>query len=219
MKKMLARLPRMFFCALLALVLVFDLSACAGGASDPEFVSVQAWLDAKGECRPCRVKVTVLEIINPVLALVGDDSGTVNLFGVIVNGGFENFAVLGLQAGEVLVLENPVYNEYDGTVEMANSVLIERLAPEHNTEFSFGDTAWSMSGNYRDGSADTIWPGTLSLNADGTGRLFSDVQDYALNWVMEGNEIVLLMEGRTIRLGIALVWTEEDTVQIFSAAE
>lgn len=185
----------------------------------PVAVTVGEWLETQGMCGNCTLTVTIKEIINPVLALVGDDSGTVNLFGLTVNGEFTDFLTLNLQAGDVLVLENPVYNEYDGSIEMAGSVLVERIAMEQNTGFSFGDTTWSMSGNYRNGTADPIWPGTLTLNTDGTGHLCSDVQDYDLTWSMEGNEIVLSTQGQMIRLNICLMWNEEDTTQIFAAAE
>lgn len=116
------------FCILTVLMLMTGLFACAEGAADPGIVTVMNWLEAKGECQPCRVKVTVLEIVNPVLALVGDETGTVNLFGVAVDGEFTDFLALDLQVGEVLLLEDPVYNEYEGTIEMADSVLVERLS-------------------------------------------------------------------------------------------
>lgn len=74
--------------------------------------------------------VTVQEIINPVLAVVRDDTAAVNLFGLTVDGEFTDFIAFELNVGDILTIQNPTFNAYDGTIEMADSVLIERVSGE-----------------------------------------------------------------------------------------
>lgn len=76
-----------------------------------------------------------------------------------------------------------------------------------------------MSAQYRDGVSVDIEPGSFTLNADGTGCLVSNVLDYDLTWRLDGDEIVLTVQGQTIRLKLCLVWSEENTTQVFSVAE
>lgn len=89
---------------------------------------VQQWLDASGEMGNCFMIVKVMEIINPVLAAVADESGTVNLFGFLVNGEFADFMTQEIKSGDLLVLVNPRYNEFEGNVEMADSILFRLIS-------------------------------------------------------------------------------------------
>jgi hypothetical protein len=64
----------------------------------------------------------VTQILNPVLAAAADDTGTINLF----SGKGEDSMIINFmsdecpQEGAILVIANPRYNEYEGTVEMAD---------------------------------------------------------------------------------------------------
>ena len=65
----------------LSIVLVLvSLSCIAQAEEGPKFVTIQEWLDAKGECGDCMLLLKVTQILNPVLAAAADDTGTINLF-------------------------------------------------------------------------------------------------------------------------------------------
>ena len=114
---------------ILAALLVFTITI-AVAEEIPTIVTVNEWLETKGETTGL-VIVQVQEVINPVLALVADETGYVNLFGVTVNGEMTDFVTSGITAGDILVLWNPRYNEFEGTVEMADAILLRHaiLAP------------------------------------------------------------------------------------------
>lgn len=109
---------------LTALVLCFFCSFALG--EEDGVITIRQWLDCRGETGGMMV-VCVLEIINPVLARVADDTGEVNLFGVTVDGEFKPLTDMDIVAGDVLVLKNPRYNEFEGTIEMADAVLAEKI--------------------------------------------------------------------------------------------
>ena len=107
----------------LSIVLVLVSLSCIAQAEDgPKFVTIQEWLDAKGECGDCMLLLKVTQILNPVLAAAADDTGTINLF----SGNGEDSMIINFmsdecpQEGAILVIANPRYNEYEGTVEMAD---------------------------------------------------------------------------------------------------
>jgi hypothetical protein len=107
----------------LSIVLVLvSLSCIAQAEEGPKFVTIQEWLDAKGECGDCMLLLKVTQILNPVLAAAADDTGTINLF----SGNGEDSMIINFmsdecpQEGAILVIANPRYNEYEGTVEMAD---------------------------------------------------------------------------------------------------
>ena len=107
----------------LSIVLVLvSLSCIAQAEEEPKFVTIQEWLDAKGECGDCMLLLKVSQILNPVLAAAADDTGTINLF----SGNGEDSMIINFmsdecpQEGAILVIANPRYNEYEGTVEMAD---------------------------------------------------------------------------------------------------
>ena len=65
--------------ALLITIVLLTACVCAL-AEEARFVTVNEWLDAKGECGDCYMVVQIVQVLNPVLAVVGDETGTVNLY-------------------------------------------------------------------------------------------------------------------------------------------
>ena len=122
----------------LSIVLVLvSLSCFAQAEEGPKFVTIQEWLDAKGECGDCMLLVKIVRILNPVVALAADETGTVNLY----SGGNdpESFVAFfdeegRLLDGYVLVIANPKYNPYEGTIEMANWTLLRMIPNLEVTE-------------------------------------------------------------------------------------
>ena len=110
---------------LLAVLLIFSVTAFAEEA--PVVITVQDWLETKGE-NTGLLAVQVQELLNPVLAVIADETGSVNLFGVTVDGEFTDFFTAGITAGDILLLWNPQYNEFEGSVEMANSILLRHAS-------------------------------------------------------------------------------------------
>ena len=91
-------------------------------AEENRFITIREWLDAKGECGECMLLLKITQILNPVLAVAEDDSGSINLF----SGNGEDSMIINFmsdecpQEGAILVIANPRYNEYEGNVEMAD---------------------------------------------------------------------------------------------------
>lgn len=110
-------------------VLMLTLTACAALGEEIRFVTVQEWLDAKGECGDCLLLLKIREVLNPVLAVGADETGTVNLFS-----GGEDSLILEfgneerMLTGYWMVIGSPRYNVYEGAVEMADWTLL-RLIP------------------------------------------------------------------------------------------
>ena len=122
----------------LSIVLVLVSLSCFAQAEEvPKFVTVQEWLDARGECGDCMLLLKIVQILNPVVALAADETGTVNLY----SGGNdpESFVAFfdeegRLLDGYVLVIANPKYNPYEGTIEMANWTLLRMIPNLEVTE-------------------------------------------------------------------------------------
>ena len=112
----------------LSIVLVLvSLSCFAQAEEGPKFVTIREWLDAKGECGDCMLLLKIKKVLNPVVALVVDETGEVNLF----SGANEESSFLefwsdedGLFEDYFLVIANPTYNPYEGTIEMAEWKLL-----------------------------------------------------------------------------------------------
>jgi hypothetical protein len=117
----------------LALSFVFVLVSllCVAQAEEsPRFVTVQEWLDAKGECGDCMLVLKIMQELNPVVALAADETGTVNLFsGANEESSFVLFMgdEAGSKVGYVLVIANPKYNPFEGNIEMAEWTLLRIL--------------------------------------------------------------------------------------------
>ena len=120
----------------IALVLV-SLSCFAQAEEKPRFVTIHEWLDAKGECGDCMLLLKITQILNPVLAVAADDTGTINLF----SGNGEDSMIINFmsdecpQEGAILVIANPRYNEFEGSVEMADWTVLRIMRdPAINVE-------------------------------------------------------------------------------------
>ena len=116
----------------LSIVLVLASLSCTALAEEaPKFVTIQEWMDAKGECGDCYMLVQVMQVLNPVLAVVGDETGSVNLY----TGGetellfdFSDHQDAEYYRNWIFVISNPQYNVFEGTVELKNWKL-ERFMP------------------------------------------------------------------------------------------
>ncbi len=117
--------------ALLALLLLLTALPCAAIAdAEPRFVTIREWLDAKGECGDCLLLVKIDEVVNPVLAVAIDETGSVNLY----SGGETDVTVWFANEEQFLgsywlVIKNPRYNLFEGSVEMADWELLRMLPP------------------------------------------------------------------------------------------
>ena len=107
------------------LVLV-SLSYIAQAEESPRFITIREWLDARGECGDCMLLLKITQILNPVLAVAADDTGTINLF----SGNGEDSMIINFmsaecpQEGAILVISNPRYNEFEDSIEMADWILL-----------------------------------------------------------------------------------------------
>lgn len=102
-------------------------TACGSKPSGPREMTLQQFLDEKPDSGEYTMQVTVVSILNPVLAIVEDEAGTrVNLFGVTVNGEFKNFEEAQIYVGDTLILANGRYNLFEDSTEIADAELIEK---------------------------------------------------------------------------------------------
>jgi len=112
--------------ALSIILVLVSLSCMAQAEEGPKFITIREWLDAKGECGNCMLLLKITQILNPVLAVAADDTGTINLF----SGNGEDSMIINFmsyecpQEGAILVIANPRYNEYEGTIEMADWTIL-----------------------------------------------------------------------------------------------
>lgn len=114
--------------AFLSLVLLFSMCACQGDTT--EKLTIKKFLEIKDFPAEETMTVTIKEFINPVLAVVEDDSGeTVNLFGVFLEGDtdraeMKDFATLGISVGSTITIKDGKYNEFDGSIEIFGAILV-----------------------------------------------------------------------------------------------
>ena len=121
----------------LALMLAMLCAVCCAPAEaeesrpeeGPKFVTIREWLDAEGECGDRMVLLRIRQIINPVLAIGEDETGTIDLY----SGGEDriiiNFTEDDIAEGDFIVIANPKYNPYEGKIEMADWIL-KRILPK-----------------------------------------------------------------------------------------
>ena len=115
----------LFFTVVLMIVVLL----CPALSEEVRFVTVQEWLDAKGECGDCMLLLKIQEVLNPVVAIGADETGTINLYSggetsIIIEFGNEERMLTGYW----IVIANTKYNVFEGTIEMANWSLL-RLMP------------------------------------------------------------------------------------------
>lgn len=103
---------------LLALILSLT-CLCANGEGGINIVTIEDWLNAKGECGTCAVLAIVEEVVNPMLAVIRDETASVRLFAEVY--------AAGLRDGDALLLLNPTYNLFEGEVEMAFPEIVRRV--------------------------------------------------------------------------------------------
>ncbi|MER1994524.1 MAG: hypothetical protein ABS897_10845 [Eubacteriales bacterium] len=115
---------------IVALLLVCILVCAAAAAlGEAKFVTIREWLDANGDCGDCMLVLRITQILNPVLAVAEDETGTINLF----SGNGEDSMIINFMSdecpreGAILVIANPRYNEYEGTIEMADWTVLRIL--------------------------------------------------------------------------------------------
>ena len=113
--------------ASLLLIALLVFSAAAVCEELPAIVTISEWLETKGE-KNGLIIAQVQEIINPVLAVIADETGFVNLFGVTIEGEFTSFFDAGICAGDLILIWNPRYNLFEGSIEMADAVLLRHAA-------------------------------------------------------------------------------------------
>lgn len=85
----------------------------------PNLLTVQEWLDQKGECGDCFLLAVVTKITTPMQALVCDETAACNLFIVVDEAG--------LREGDIILMHNPGYNEYEGSVEIAFPEIVRHI--------------------------------------------------------------------------------------------
>jgi len=116
--------------ALSIVLVLISLSCIAQADEGPKFVTIQEWMDAKGECGDCMLVLKVMQELNPTVALVADETGTASLFsGINEESSFIEFMSeeSGPKTGFILVIANPKYNMFEGNVEMAAWTLLRIL--------------------------------------------------------------------------------------------
>ena len=115
--------------ALSIVLVLISLSYIAQAEEGPKFVTIKEWLEARGECGNCMLVLKIIQILNPVLATAADETGMINLF----SGTGEDSMIINFMSDDcpqfeaILVIANPRYNEYEGTVEMADWTLLRIL--------------------------------------------------------------------------------------------
>ena len=120
-----------------SVILVLIIVSCAALSEEARFVTIQEWLDAKGESGDCMLLLKIQEVLNPVLAIGADDTGTINLYS-----GGENSIIIEfgnderLLTGYWMVIGYPKYNEYEGTIEMADWSLLSAIPDTQTVQFN-----------------------------------------------------------------------------------
>lgn len=108
--------------ALSIVLILVSLAYTSQAEENPRFVTIQEWLEAEGKCGDCMLLLKITQILNPVLAIAADDTGTINLF----SGNGEDSMIINFMSdecppeGAILVIANPRFNEFEGSVEMAD---------------------------------------------------------------------------------------------------
>lgn len=111
----------------LAFLAVFSLTSCGKKSNKLSGnVTIQEWLDKKGEGEDFTVTVKLVELVNPYYARVEDSTGSVLLFGLWEDGEPKAFAEKGIAVGDTIVVKNPLYNIFEDNIEMIEGVLVKK---------------------------------------------------------------------------------------------
>lgn len=105
--------------AIILTVILCMMFTCAFAEGDVNVVTIREWLDAKGECGDCLIVAVVDEVVNPMLAVISDETASVHLFCEV--------SAAEICDGDVLLLRAPGYNEYEGEIEMAFPEILRRV--------------------------------------------------------------------------------------------
>ena len=111
-------------------LILASLSCFAYAEGEPKFVTIQEWLEAKGECGDCLLVLKIVQELNPTVVLAADETGEVNLYsGINEESSFVEFMSEEslVKVGYILVIANPKYNEFEGNIEMAEWTLLRIL--------------------------------------------------------------------------------------------
>ena len=107
--------------ALSIVLVLISLSCFAQAEEGPKFVTIQEWLDTKGECGDCMLLVKIVQILNPVVALAADETGTVNLY----SGGNDPFAWIRMHTLSMRNEIAPLYpSDHAGKLETSEIMAI-----------------------------------------------------------------------------------------------
>lgn len=110
---------------LIVAVLVISLCACGSAKSETNEVTIEQFIENKEFPEDSVMTVTVSSFVNPVVAVVEDQSGvSVNLYGVFVDGEMKDFESQGIDVGTSITIKNGKYNEYEGGIEIIEAELV-----------------------------------------------------------------------------------------------
>jgi len=114
----------------LLLALLLTLCACgsqaqtgSAGKEAAASFTIRQLIDTKEWPEGAELTVTLTDIVNPVLAVVEDETGSINLFGVMIDGEFRSFEEAGLAITDTIALKDGQYNELEGSAEIAEATL------------------------------------------------------------------------------------------------
>ena len=110
---------------LIAAVFVLSLCACGSTKTEANEVTIKQFIEKKDFPKDSVMTVTVSSFVNPVVAVVEDQSGaSVNLYGVFVDGEMKDFESQGIDVGTSITIKNGKYNEYEGSIEIIEAELV-----------------------------------------------------------------------------------------------
>ena len=106
-------------------ILFVSLYACSTPRSSSDEITIEQFIETKDFPEGATMTVTVTEFVNPVVAVVEDQSGSsVNLFGVFIDGEMKDFESQGIDVGTSITIKNGKYNEYEGSIEIIEAELV-----------------------------------------------------------------------------------------------
>ena len=108
-----------------AAILLVSVYACSTTKPTSDEITIEQFIETKDFPQGTTMTVTVIEFVNPVVAVVEDKSGaSVNLFGVFIDGEMKDFESQGIDVGTSITIKNGKYNEYEGSIEIIEAELV-----------------------------------------------------------------------------------------------